>query len=61
MLATGLYTVNELRRLENRPAIDGGDRAFISANLKGIDEPFTQTATMPEKTDDKTDGKEGEN
>lgn len=61
MLATGLYTVNELRRLENRPAIDGGDRAFISANLKGIDEPFTQTATMPEKTYDKTDGKEGEN
>lgn len=39
MLATGLYTVNELRKEENKPAVDGGDRVFVSANLRGVDEP----------------------
>lgn len=41
MLATGLYTVNELRKMENRPAVPHGDRAFVSANLKGVDESNT--------------------
>lgn len=61
MLATGLYTVNELRHMENRPAVEGGDRAFISANLKGIDEPSTPIPSTPELKNDKTDDDEGDN
>ena len=35
-IAAGLYTVNEWRREENRPEVEGGDRVLISANLKDI-------------------------
>ncbi|MDE6860929.1 MAG: phage portal protein [Duncaniella sp.] len=38
MIANGMYTVNELRQMENRPAVQGGDRVLVSANLKGINE-----------------------
>lgn len=37
-LANGTATVNELRREENLPPVEGGDRVFVSASLKGIDE-----------------------
>ena len=37
-IAAGLYTVNEWRREENKPPVEGGDRALVSANLKGIEE-----------------------
>jgi hypothetical protein len=37
-LANGTATPNELRAEEDRPAIVGGDRVFISANLKPIDD-----------------------
>lgn len=40
-VATGLSTVNELRRMENLPDVEGGDKVFISANLRGIDDPAT--------------------
>ena len=33
---TGLYTVNELRREENKPDVEGGDVVLVSANLKSI-------------------------
>lgn len=38
MMASGLYTVNELRAEENKPAVEGGDKVFVSANLRLIEE-----------------------
>lgn len=32
----GIYTVNEWRKAENQPQVEGGDKVFVSANLKGI-------------------------
>lgn len=32
----GIYTVNEWRKDENQPQVEGGDKVFVSANLKGI-------------------------
>lgn len=37
-IAAGIYTVNEWRREENKPPIEGGDTVLVSANLKGITE-----------------------
>lgn len=37
-IAAGLYTVNEWREEENKPAVEGGDIVLVSANLKGITE-----------------------
>lgn len=37
-IAAGLYTVNEWRKEENKPAVEGGDKVLVSANLKGITE-----------------------
>jgi len=37
-IAAGLYTVNEWRREENKPPVEGGDKVLVSANLKGIEE-----------------------
>lgn len=37
-IAAGIYTVNEWRQAENKPAVNGGDKVLVSANLKGIDE-----------------------
>lgn len=37
-IAAGLYTVNEWRKEENKPAVEGGDTVLVSANLKGITE-----------------------
>ncbi|MCM1029741.1 MAG: phage portal protein [Pseudoflavonifractor sp.] len=41
-LELGTATVNDLRREENRPAVEGGDTALISANLRPITETITQ-------------------
>ena len=35
-IAAGIYTVNEWRAEENKPAVEGGDRVLVSANLRGI-------------------------
>lgn len=35
-IEAGLYTVNEWRREENRPPVEGGDTPFVSANLRSI-------------------------
>lgn len=40
-IAAGIYTVNEWRREENKPAIEGGDKVLVSANLKDINENST--------------------
>lgn len=37
-IAAGIYTVNEWRREENKPTVEGGDKVLVSANLKGIDD-----------------------
>lgn len=37
-IAAGIYTVNEWRKEENKPAVEGGDTVLVSANLKGITE-----------------------
>ena len=35
-IAAGIYTVNDWRRVENMPAVAGGDTPLVSANLKGL-------------------------
>lgn len=59
-IAAGIYTVNEWRRKENKPAVEGGDKVLVSANLKGIDELHASTPqsskdepTKNNKDDDK--------
>lgn len=37
-IAAGLYTVNEWRREENKPPVEGGDTVLVSANLRNITE-----------------------
>lgn len=37
-IAAGLYTVNEWRRQENKPPVEGGDTVLVSANLRAIKE-----------------------
>lgn len=37
-IAAGLYTVNDWRKIENLPPVDGGDAVLVSANLRGISE-----------------------
>jgi HK97 family phage portal protein len=65
-IAAGLYTVNEWRREENKPAVEGGDTVLVSANLKGITESSAATAptsnTTPTKdTEPETDKEPQEN
>src|SRR5574344_1880694 len=38
VIATGLYTINELRREENKPDVEGRDVVLASANLKSVTE-----------------------
>lgn len=45
-IAAGIYTVNEWRKEENKPAVDGGDKVLVSANLKGIDDMTTNTENI---------------
>lgn len=47
-IAAGLYTVNEWRREENKPAIEGGDAVLVSANLKSIEELAKQPEPQAE-------------
>ena len=62
VIETGLYTVNELRREENKPDVEGGDTVLVSANLKSITnlsaegEPTQQTE--PDKNPDDNKKKE---
>ena len=35
-IAAGIYTVNEWRKEENKPAVEGGDTVLISANLRKL-------------------------
>lgn len=54
-IAAGIYTVNDWRRQENQPAVEGGDTVLVSANLKDInDKSFTtaQPNSTPKKDKD---------
>lgn len=56
-------TINEVRRLNNLAPVEGGDTAFVSANLRGINEVGMQpqqTVGAPESknNDDNEDSKE---
>lgn len=62
VIETGLYTVNELRREENKPDVDGGDTVLVSANLKSITNLAAEgepTQTEPDKNPDYNKKKEG--
>jgi len=43
-IAAGIYTINEWRRYENKPDVEGGDTPLVSANLKTISELKSQQA-----------------
>ena len=43
-IAAGIYTVNDWRKEENKPAVEGGDTVLVSANLKGINESSATAA-----------------
>ena len=58
-IAAGIYTVNEWRREENKPDVEGGDRVLISANLRGIDE--TSSASSEKPNDVNTNNKNSNN
>lgn len=66
VIATGLYTVNELRREENKPDVEGGDQVLVSANLKSITDLANGSPTQetPEpktqEKEEKEDGKDEE-
>jgi len=59
-IAAGLYTVNEWRKEENKPAVEGGDTVLVSANLRGIQEANKPVETQPAMSvkEPKEDGEE---
>lgn len=60
-IAAGIYTVNEWRREENKPPVEGGDTVLVSANLKGIAEagkPAEPAAIDNKQTNNEENGEE---
>lgn len=59
-LANGTASVNELRKEENLPPVEGGGKILVSANLRGIDEIGVQPqqTEAPEPPKDNDDGNE---
>lgn len=52
-------TVNEVRRMDNLPPVDGGDVVMVSANLRGINEIGAQAQPQDEPSNnDNKDGNE---
>ena len=57
-IAAGIYTVNDWRKMENRPPIEGGDKVLVSANLRDIaNETAVNNAPEPEPKKNKKDDK----
>lgn len=48
-------TVNEVRRMDNLPPVEGGDTILISANLRNINEAAPGTPAQPETKNNKSD------
>lgn len=46
-IAAGIYTVNEWRKEENKPSVEGGDTVLVSTNLRGIQEANKPVETQP--------------
>lgn len=44
-IQTGIYTINEWRKIENRPTVEGGDTPLVSANLKGLQQLLSEKGT----------------
>lgn len=61
-IAAGLYTVNEWRKEENKPAVKGGDKVLVSANLRDINDESKVVVNQPKENNKKDDdnGKESE-
>lgn len=58
MIAAGIYTVNDWRRVENMPSVEGGDMVLVSANLRNITDTTTAvqpTAATPQDAKPETD------
>lgn len=51
-IAAGLYTVNEWRKEENKPPVEGGDTVLVSANLRNITESGTEAQPAPAENKD---------
>lgn len=53
-IQSGVYTVNEWRRYENKPEVPNGDRVLVSANLKSLDTLVSeaQGGTVEETNED---------
>lgn len=56
-IAAGLYTVNEWRRAENKPPVEGGDRVLVSANLRDIAADLAENSDGPEPAEQPKDEK----
>ena len=59
-LGNGTATVNELRKEENLPPVPEGDRVFVSANLRGIDELTQQTQSGAQEPEEPAEDDEQE-
>lgn len=46
-------TVNEVRRMDNLPPVEGGDTVMVSANLRGINEIGERPQQQPEAPENK--------
>lgn len=42
-------TINEVRKLDNLPPVEGGDTVFVSANLKSLNEMTTAPESQPDE------------
>lgn len=56
-IESGIYTVNDWRRMENQPTIDGGDTVYLSTNLAPLgSEKLSGTAAKGNDNNDKNNG-----
>lgn len=58
LLQTGT-TINEVRAMNNLPAVEGGDTVLISANLRGINDPAVQPQPNQSMEDPKKEDEDG--
>lgn len=61
-IASGVYSVNDWRKYENREPVEGGDEILVSTNLKGIklltqEAQPTEPTPTPENNNTEEDGK----
>lgn len=54
-IAAGIYTVNDWRKVENKPPIEGGDKVLVSANLRDI----TAEGTEEQPSNDNNKNEDG--